>query len=153
MNYNGFLFKLVNLIVINSPPWCAGGNCTIQFRNCKNILVLSEPRILGPVVQRKVSTNAGLKLIRLYSFMYFYTSVPFKTSETEILIDPDTIYEEILSSFMSKLWEGLLWISLLPRFKVTIKTSINNLHRAAVTGGGIGKKKDTELMKRLHNYI
>jgi hypothetical protein len=35
----------------------------------------------GPVVQRWVSANPGLKFNLLFWFVYFYTSVYFKTSE------------------------------------------------------------------------
>jgi hypothetical protein len=37
--------------------------------------------VQGPVVQRWVSANPGLKLNLLFWFVYFYTSVYLKTSE------------------------------------------------------------------------
>jgi hypothetical protein len=48
---------------------------------------------LGPVVQRWVSAYPVLKFNLL--FLYFYTSVYFKTSEIKTPIDPDKISEEI----------------------------------------------------------
>jgi hypothetical protein len=50
---------------------------------------------LGPVVQRWVSANPVLKFNLLFLFVYFCTSVYFKTSEKKTPIDPDKISEEI----------------------------------------------------------
>ena len=41
--------------------------------------------VLGPVVQWWVSANPGLKFNPLFWFVYFYTSVYFKTLDCELL--------------------------------------------------------------------
>jgi hypothetical protein len=55
--------------------------------------------VRGPVVQRWVSANPGLKFNPVFKFMYFYTSVYFKTSERKTPIDPDKISKEISLNF------------------------------------------------------
>ena len=53
---------------------------------------------LGPVVQSWISANPGLKFNLLFQFMYFCTSICFKTSEKKTLICPDKISEETFPS-------------------------------------------------------
>jgi hypothetical protein len=62
--------------------------------------------IQGPVVRGWISVNPGLKFNLLFLFMYFCTSVYFKTSEKETPSDSDTISEKI--EFINKLLRRLL---------------------------------------------
>ena len=49
----------------------------------------------GTVVQSWVNANLRLKFNLLFQFMYFCTSVYFKSSEKKTSTDPDKISEEI----------------------------------------------------------
>jgi hypothetical protein len=49
--------------------------------------------ILGPVVQRWISSNPGLKF-NLLSWLYSCTSFYLKNSENKISVDPNKISEE-----------------------------------------------------------
>jgi hypothetical protein len=76
---------------------------TLAARNMTYNFWLASPLIrrniiLGPVVQSWISANPGLKFNLLFLFMYFCTSICFKTSEKKIHICPDKISEEIFPS-------------------------------------------------------
>ena len=64
---------------------------------------VSNEDVLWPAVQSWISDNPGLKT--LFQFVYFYTSVHFKTSENKTLFDSDKIPEEI---FINKRLGNLL---------------------------------------------
>ena len=51
------------------------------------------------VVQSWLSSNPGLKLNPLFKFLYFYTSVYFKTPGPETTTYPDKVSEEIFPNF------------------------------------------------------
>ena len=62
---------------------------------------------LGAVVQSWVSTNSGLKFNPMFQFLYFCTSVYFKTLQTKTAIDQDKISKEISRNTINKLLESL----------------------------------------------
>ena len=63
---------------------------------------------LGTVVQRWVNANPGLKFNLLFWFVYFCTSVYFKTSENKTPTDPGKISEKNIFKFIDKLSGSLL---------------------------------------------
>ena len=66
---------------------------------------VSNEDVLWPAVQSWISDNPGLKLKTLFQFVYFCTSVYFKTSEKKTPFDSDKIPEEI---FINKRLGNLL---------------------------------------------
>ena len=63
---------------------------------------------MGLVVQSRISANSGLEFSPLKTFVYFCTSVYFKTSEKKTPIAPDKISEKNISKFINKLLINLL---------------------------------------------
>ena len=77
--------ELASEICIRRVFWSNQKNCCMRVDEswqvrfvCPSFLNL---HVLGPVVQSWVGTNPGLKFNPLFKFLYFYTSVYFKTSE------------------------------------------------------------------------
>ena len=64
--------------------------------------------MLGTVVQSWVSADPGLKFNLLFKFLYFCTSVHFKTSETKTTIHSDKISEKYFQVYKQDVGKFLL---------------------------------------------
>ena len=61
--------------------------------------------------------KAGVRFSPLFSFLYFYMPVSFRTSETITSIDQDKISEEIFENLWTN--SGEIHVNFKPKFKVT----------------------------------